>query len=443
MVERIVRSLVPCSLFALIGLASPADAEDLPALAFLQKTTPKDAPTFAWPEATAFARAWSSAPRLVRIAEVDLPRVRIGDEPMAVTGVLLSFWPSADGRLEVRVEAAPHQLAWDLERTVGGGGATWRITQGALATGRLVLVSSERSEDDVLDLVVRYISPLVPIAPGPRADFAYVTTLLTAEGSAYEPPPERWDGREPDPKLTARWKKVERLYASEERDVVERELTALLGSDTPRTSDQWADAAEWARKQAPELAIRIYRHWIPVGRCSMDTRPQAVARDYAELCFERGRLGCFLDLQVQIMGNQFSRRAWSSMGERAHRTESARLLSAGIDVERFFRGLVVRYAIDGDAGRELPTWRLGKAAAEATNADLGPTFERQIEDESLDELNRFRAASTLLDMVPIEKREAHGAALDHLAHLRTPPSVERLVALRRAELAARAPERSE
>lgn len=223
-----------------------------------------------------------------------------------------------------------------------------------------------------------------------------------------------------------------RFFSKKQFRAVEAEIAALLETKTPSGSEHWQTALTWARAHAPELALGIYRRWTPVGRCSMDTRPQEVAREYADLCWERGRLGCLLQLQVQIMGNQFSRVAYSSYGEAAHDPESTRLDDAGVDVERFFRGLTMRFAIDGPVGRELPPWRIGKAAAGATPKGLRATFERIATDRSVDDYNRLRAAQVLVGLIAAERGTSYEDGLDAIDALDVPPTTKVFTELERA-----------
>ncbi len=137
---------------------------------------------------------------------------------------------------------------------------------------------------------------------------------------------------------------------------------------------------------------------IPMGNCSMDTAPQEAARKHAETCFKAGRMGCFLDFQIRIMGDQFGRLAQSSYGERAHHTQSERLLDTGLDLERLFRGLLARYDTDEPRQRELGTWRLARAVAELGDSAVPESFARIANDERVDEYNRLRATQTLVYM---------------------------------------------
>ncbi len=120
------------------------------------------------------------------------------------------------------------------------------------------------------------------------------------------------------------------------------------------------------------------------------------ARRYAELCFVAGRLGCFLNLQVLIMGDSFERVAYSSYGEADHTTESERLRDIGIDVQRFLRGLMYQFNASGIERPEIDPWRLARSIREA---QLGQTMTTFLRDEAkrrnLDPTNRLRAAQTL------------------------------------------------
>jgi hypothetical protein len=158
----------------------------------------------------------------------------------------------------------------------------------------------------------------------------------------------------------------------------------------------WEKVAAWAEEQrAFDAAMGIRARFRPVGRCSMDTAPQTAATAYADLCYAAGKLGCFLDLQVQVMGDQFERVAYSSYGEAAHETRSDRLRNIGIDTARFLRGLVFRYAVAGAHRRELDPWRLARSMKEA---GLGPDMLAFLRSAAtrpeLDTFNRMRAAET-------------------------------------------------
>lgn len=144
---------------------------------------------------------------------------------------------------------------------------------------------------------------------------------------------------------------------------------------------------------------------IPMGRCSMDTRPQETARRHAETCFLAGRMGCFLDFQIRIMGDQFARVASSSYGERVSATHAERLLAAGLDVPRFLRGLLARYQTEPPRRREIGEWRLGRAIAELGLPEAEQALIQVASDPSVDEFNRARATQALFFAAIAHARE--------------------------------------
>ncbi len=149
----------------------------------------------------------------------------------------------------------------------------------------------------------------------------------------------------------------------------------------------------WAKKEKGHDALyAAFQAYRPIGGCSMDTHPQEAARAYAELAFERGDLGRFLQLQVRIMGDQFERVASSSYGEAAHGTEAARLTSTGIDVDQFLLGLGVARPGE-DSG--LDPWRLARSIREAgRQGTVGPLLMKRAQSPAVDPFNRLRALQT-------------------------------------------------
>ncbi len=155
---------------------------------------------------------------------------------------------------------------------------------------------------------------------------------------------------------------------------------------------------KWASEAGRAETSNLWTHWtslavlldqspanpgefaIPRGSCSMDTGPQDAVPKYPETCFEAGRIGCFLDFQIRIMGDLFNRVAWSSYGEAAHKTQATRLVTAGLDMQRLVRGLLVRYAPVMARRREFGTEKYQPLVLGVAN------------DPKVDEYNRFRAA---------------------------------------------------
>jgi hypothetical protein len=194
-------------------------------------------------------------------------------------------------------------------------------------------------------------------------------------------------GGPPHPAALADWTYVAALLG--EGDTVYEEKAGDLGD-----ADEGIAAAIARGDQ--EGALSIYRRFRPRGACSMDERPARVARAYADLCFDVGRLGCFLQLQVQIMGDRFDRVAYSSYGEASHATEADKLADTGVDVERFFRGLTIQLAGVKRRG-ELGTWRLARSIKESGSAgSILPAIATMAADPGLDEHNRLRAAQVVV-----------------------------------------------
>lgn len=152
---------------------------------------------------------------------------------------------------------------------------------------------------------------------------------------------------------------------------------------------------------------------IPPGRCSMDSAPQRVAREHAETCFAAGRMGCFLDFQIRIMGDQFRRPAYSSYGEAAHATESDRLLDTGLDLPRFMRGLLVAYQTDTPR-RSLGMWRFGRAVAELGDPAVLEMLRETAIAPDVDEFNRLRASMALANAMRKQDGSSYASIRDRL-----------------------------
>ena len=180
-------------------------------------------------------------------------------------------------------------------------------------------------------------------------------------------------------------------------------VAALLATDPPVYDDEQATYEEEAGEKLAaaraagdkEKALSYYRIWRPMGACSMDSRPAQVAREYAELCYEMGKLGCFLQLQLRIMGDRFDRVAYSSYGEAAHATEAERLTETGLDVDTFLLGLVIRFGGVSREG-ELGGHRLVRSIKESGRAEsIAARLAAWAKDATLDEYNRLTATQIL------------------------------------------------
>lgn len=150
--------------------------------------------------------------------------------------------------------------------------------------------------------------------------------------------------------------------------------------------------------------LKDYEANAPMGRCSMDRAPASFASQFAEKCFKAGELACFLQVHLRVVGDQFNRVAWSSMGEASSPTKASQLEKAGIDVDRFYRGLVV--VLPDERPSELGTSRLARALIESGRRDaFEPLLVKMIQDERLDTYNRFRALTTYVSLHYREKGE--------------------------------------
>jgi hypothetical protein len=144
--------------------------------------------------------------------------------------------------------------------------------------------------------------------------------------------------------------------------------------------------------------------YSPMGRCSMDNRPASVARLKAELAYARGDLANFLKRQVNIMGDQFSRVAYSSYGERAHDTQAERLLTTGVDFEKFMLGLLI---VRPNSVAALDVWRWARSVGEAGKiAPMREAVRKLAEASDSDPYTRLRAtqAHAYLGMLESAKR---------------------------------------
>ncbi|MCB9546039.1 MAG: hypothetical protein H6706_09320 [Myxococcales bacterium] len=260
------------------------------------------------------------------------------------------------------------QLAWlqKQQPEVPFGVLTWSTRGGPAILDNLEwgsrLAEGTPEEARVGDRLVLIWPEVVVAGPAPAAEgdgnpdtllaWAYATTLLVSEPPVYD-------------------EEVDRDWSNQEK------LAALK-----------ADG-----KKAEMVAV--YRRYRPMGRCSMDTAPAQTARDYADLCYELGQIGCFLQLQVRIMGDRFERVAASSYGERAASTGSAALIAAGVDARRFLLGLLLQYDVEGLRPREeMGPWRLARSMAES-GLDFGPDLLALATDAHLDAANRLRASTVL------------------------------------------------
>lgn len=356
-----------------------------------------------WPPRSAFEQRWSERARSgaahqflrVRVAAVEDARwSQDADGPVREQPTSLANLEAlqAKGSLGCRTEG------WYFERTGPSGQATlvpavttddswcgrhsWKVVEasGALRAGQSTYASARLEVVETLGG-----------GPAPQAvleEWTYVATLVhtdvpvDAPGAAPAAYRRKADVG-PDVKALLARGKAGRA-----------EL--LSGLDTIPSNDdaRWQSIRAWATQRGDDALLReVFRHYRPVGRCSMDTAPAEQARQYADFCFDRGDLGCFLQLQVRIMGDQFDRVAWSSYGEAQARTQVDRLADTGADVRRFLRGLLFR--LPGERAVEINAPRLARSMVESkTDAAFLKELPQLAADPALDPLNRLRATQT-------------------------------------------------
>ena len=196
---------------------------------------------------------------------------------------------------------------------------------------------------------------------------------------------------------TAHWEVVKAepkaLYLRTE-DAVAVLRAPTASAQLPVPDDYLADWTYAATLLTPHgdsaRLLAEYESSAPMGRCSMDRRPADYARSFAQRCFAQGELACFLQVHLRVVGDQFNRVAWSSMGEAQSPTDASTLEKTGMDVDRFFRGLVV--LLPDERPSELGSSRLARALIESGRRErFEPLLVRMIEDDALDTYNRFRA----------------------------------------------------
>ncbi|MEO1170612.1 MAG: hypothetical protein AAFX94_00960, partial [Myxococcota bacterium] len=253
------------------------------------------------------------------------------------------------------------------------------------------LLTSDQAETVVLArddeaVVIRNatVERATAVSPDHWDHWTYSNTLMGGDASLYvEPPP------------SARPLNGSVRNALETQSFGRSEIEALLESDTGPREDLWSTAIEKARALNDwALAIQLHQRYRPMGRCSMDERPQQTAVRYADACYREGDLACFARLYVRIINNRFDSVAWSSYGDAAASTYAFELEKTGINAKRFLLGLVLHFG--GDRPEQARLWRLGRAFAEAQlTGDAERLLTGWAQSESLDPYNRFRATVTL------------------------------------------------
>lgn len=238
-----------------------------------------------------------------------------------------------------------------------------------------------------------------PIDSGLWSAWTYVGVLAEFQGPLYTDP-----GAGPEESVASA-RDVALATAVEAGEVagIVQALDAVLAEPYAENDWRWERVIRAAEGIADaERALAAYQRYRPYGRCSMDTRPEELAREYSDACFAQGMTGCAVQLQIRAMDYWASRRGvWSSYGEAASVTGVNRLEAMGLDTPTFLLGLALDFDGVDDVGISLQ--RLGRAVHESTEREATvAAFDRVARDPAADEHSRLVATIVL--------NNAHGYA---------------------------------
>ncbi len=384
--------------FAPVALAAPTFAQ-LPTHGAAARIT------WSWPAASRFETtletpARTSTTALGKVFTLERDGVGADVARMVANGKSLAdiaAWVEASAGSKTYAEAVavaelppsgPGSVSIDTLRWGSrfGDATDWTVhTKGDVA----LMVAAGR----VVAITDAAIAPHGKLHPGAWVDWVYATTLMQSDPAVYDADRGTHEGNDA---VNEKWEALEKAMVKGAKEG----LAAYEGFPVDQLGDRDWRLGTLARfltgAGRPDEAIRVYRRFAPVGRCSMDRAPANTAQAYADTCYERGHIGCFLQLQVRIMGDRFERAVWSSYGERAASTNVSRLSDAGIDVRRFLRGLLVDFTVAGPKREWIGRWRLVRSMKES---GMGADFVRELEglatDTELDGYNRLRATQAL------------------------------------------------
>ena len=147
-------------------------------------------------------------------------------------------------------------------------------------------------------------------------------------------------------------------------------------------------------------AFSHYRNLVPRAR---DISPYVEATLFAELALARGDLPTFVDMQIELINDEFAGRGWAnSFYNTPWATRAERLAAAKLDVDALLLALVIQHP---RAPRDIPAGRLALAMREAGRVEaLLPRLEALATSPSLDPYNRFRATSVWLGLQLYDKK---------------------------------------
>ncbi len=322
---------------------------------------PDGHPRWHWPGMGHFDHTLADTRRDATPIRLALGRIEkhVDGENETVDGVVLAIAPEAGKKtFEIRVELAETDAKYQKARFWSTEG--WTLVTGPLSEADETTPLVFEKDTARVRFEPTYLSP-------DRAtleaidDYSYVKALLESDPPVYEKAPADLDDNDTESKINA----------------------ARIAGDQ-------------------EKMLALYRVFRPTGRCSMDERPAEIARDYAELCYNMGKLGCFLQLQVQIMGNSFNRVAYSSYGEAAASTHAERLAETGLDVDAFLAGLALHFG-GVSRRREIAPYRLARSIQEAGQTELvSERLAAWVKDPEFDEYNRL----VVVELLSLLEREA-------------------------------------
>ncbi len=279
-----------------------------------------------WPEVDDFQdawRSWDDGTTTRRVIRGHVTRAGVSTDVEA--WLVLGLVSGGKGEPEIMVQA-PTLSANDQDvvralQQAGGLRARGAGLDAIVIDQPLVLVGP--GEPFVIEPT--YLSPTPTRHAAAWDDWVYATTLLTFEPKAWGP------GRDGSLPEAADEAAAEALFAAVALDEPgeappRAAVDALLGHRVSQRDRRWEVVISALTAARDDVALEeAYGRYAPMGRCSMDDRPNEIAQEHAAVCARLGRLGCFVQRTVQRMGDSFERVAWSSYGERAHDTGAAAL----------------------------------------------------------------------------------------------------------------------
>ncbi len=136
-------------------------------------------------------------------------------------------------------------------------------------------------------------------------------------------------------------------------------------------------------------ALEIKRHRRVTGLCSMDNSPRIHARNIAILAATTNSWDIFLRAHLDIMNDRFDRMSDGSYAYGGRETYLHELELLNLDIIDLMLGLSLRASNTSGNHYNGTIWRLGRALAETSNANLFELKAIQImKDNRLDDFNR-------------------------------------------------------